>query len=852
MKNKAFAPMALFCCLFGALWAQNPSADKQQVTGPWKDIQELSLPKRGQEDVQLPEKFRLLELDVEQLTAMLSKVPVNFSRNLAEKPRVEIELPLPDGSSERFEIYSDPIMHPDLARQYPEIQTFAGRSLNDPAKTIRMDLSPHGFNAQILTGNRGSIYLSPVTVGDNRYHKSYFKKDSRRSETWQCLTEGHSFEQHPNDFVGKELVGTCGTRREYRLALACTGEYTFFHGGTIALALAAMNTTMNRVNGVYERDCSVRMNIIANNTLIMYTNGATDPYTNGNANTMINENQTNVDAEILPANYDIGHVFDRIIGGSSGLAGPGPCTGSKAMGVTGSGNPVGDPFDIDFVAHEMGHQFNAKHTFNDNANGSCAGNLTAAAAFEPGSGSTILAYAGICSGVDLQPNSDDYFHAFSLQEIVTYVQSGSGSTCGTTFPVANSLPTVNAGANFTIPASTPFKLTASGSDPDGSTLRYCWEQMDNQLISHPPASTATGGPVFRSFYPTTSPTRFFPMLPAILNSALSTTWEVLPSVSRTLNFRVTARDFGAGGGCTEEDDMAITVVGSAGPFTVTSTGVDANCLFAEDNTTINWNVANTNAAPVNCTNVDIWLSLDGGNNFTILLANNTPNDGSQVVAIPANAVTSQGRIMVMASNNIFFDINDNDININCPSNTTVTTNPVSGVVKVRQKIETLGPVVVLPATSAKFYAGEEVRLKPGFWAQRGSDFQAKIQPCDACTATRPESLITEKGNPKVNFYELPSSDRTRAYADSPLKAFAFPNPFDQNFTVSFDLPTAGKVDIQLMDLTGRHIQTVYQNDFLEAGTHQIPVTSSQLAVGVYGCRITSNGQQAQIKLVKIN
>lgn len=848
MTKRLFPFLLLTLCL-NAIWAQN--LNKQAITGPWKDISELALPKPARTDVHLPEKFRLMEVDVDALAETLSTLPPDFSKEVAGKPTMDIELPLPDGSSERFRIYSDPIMHPDLARQFPEIQTFAGRGIDDPTATLRMDLSPHGFNAQILSDKRGSVYISPVAVGDKYHNISYFKKDSKRPGDWKCLVEGD--DQMIQNVEERSMAGSCGTRREYRLALACTGEYAAFFGGTVPLALAAMNTSMNRVNGVFERDCSIRMNIVANNNLIIFLDATTDGYTNNDGGTMLGENQSKVDAIIGSANYDIGHVFSTGGGGIATFSAP--CNNSqKAQGVTGSGSPVGDNFDIDYVAHEMGHQFNGTHTFNEGTAGSCgdAGQLTASTAFEPGSGSTIMSYAGICGASDVQPHSDDYFHAISLQQIVAYTQSGTGSTCGTTFAVSNTQPAVNAGADFTIPSGTPFKLTASGSDADGNAIRYCWEEMDNQLISHPPASTATGGPVFRSFNPTSSPTRFFPRLPVILDPSQPSTWEVLPSVSRTMNFRVTVRDYVAGGGCTGEDDMKVTVAGSAGPFTVTGIGSDPACLLAGDNTTISWNVANTIVAPVNCANVDIWLSLDGGQNFTILLADDTPNDGSQSLNIPASAITEHGRIMVMASGNIFFNINGNDIRIDCPLNRVVTDNPAAGVYKVRQNLETSGNVVVLPATTAKFFAGTQITLKPGFWAQHGSNFQAKIKHCDACLAGKPASRVVDNDNPKVYFYEIPAEERAAANAQSPLMAIAFPNPFDQDFTISFELPAAGKVDIQLMDVAGRNIQTVYQNDFMEAGTHQIPVHTDPLEGGVYNCRISSNGYKAQIKLVKIN
>ena len=451
-----------------------------------------------------------------------------------------------------------------------------------------------------------------------------------------------------------EKAGDCQFRT-YQLALACTGEYATFHGGNVPDVMAAMVTTMARVNGVTEMDASVHMEMVPNNDTLIFLNAGSDPYDNGNGSNMLGQNQTTCDARIGSANYDIGHVFST---GGGGVAYLGcVCNNSiKAGGVTGQGSPVGDPFDIDYVAHEMGHQYGANHTQNN----SC--NRNNATAMEPGSASTIMGYAGICSP-NVQNNSDAYYHAISLQEIGNFV-TGSGNSCSsrTTF---NDAPDASSVSNYNIPKSTHFVLTGIATDPDPDTLTYCWEQMDNATATMPPVSTNTGGPAFRSLEATESPDRYFPNLPDLLNN-VTPTWEVLPSVSRTLNFRLTVRDNHFGGGCTDEIDMDVIVDGNSGPFLVTApnTNVSWPALSTQ---TVTWDVAGTTAAPVNAANVDIFLSIDGGNTYPITLATGTPNDGTHDISVPNNQ-TSQARVMVRGSNNIFFDISNVNFTISAPLN----------------------------------------------------------------------------------------------------------------------------------------------------------------------------------------
>jgi hypothetical protein len=444
--------------------------------------------------------------------------------------------------------------------------------------------------------------------------------------------------------------GTCELRT-YRCAIAASGEYTNFHGGTVNDALASMATTMNRVNGVYEKDMAITMEIVANNNLIVYTSTGSDPYTNGNPGAMISENQANVTSVIGTSNFDIGHVFGTNSGGLAGLGVV--CSNSqKAAGVTGSGAPIGDPFDIDYVAHEMGHQFGANHTFNN----SCSGNRNNSTAVEPGSGSTIMAYAGICSP-NVQNNSDDHFSGISLEEISFEILS-SGHQCETITQLSNTAPTINStNGNATVPANTPFALTAVVTDPDGDPLTYNWEQMDTQISTQPPVASSNSGPNFRSWPSDPEPTRYFPSLPAIKNYG-PFTWERLPGVSRNMSFRVTVRDNSSGaGGCNDHADVNVTVDGNSGPFEVTSPNQFGIVWYETQTRTVTWDMANTNNAPVNCQNVDIFLSIDGGNTFPITLTTGVPNTGSAQVTVPSN-LTNIARVMVMSEEGTFFDMSD--------------------------------------------------------------------------------------------------------------------------------------------------------------------------------------------------
>ena len=646
---KLFSSILLLFLFTATLWGQS----QNRISNPWSDVPNTSVDFRAENQRIIPAAYRSLNLDVVAAQAILAEAPL-WKTDEADEVEVEILLPIPDGSFQAFRVVYAPVMAPELARKFPEIRTYAGYGIDDPSAYVRFDLTPQGFHAYIRSGNQPDIFIDPYNSGFSNVYLSYYKKDFFKDTHWECTIDEvrQTYESH--DHNHGRFAGDC-TLRTYRLALACTGEYAQFHGGTVASAMAAMNTTMVRVNGIFEIDASVTMEMVPNNDQLVFLDPNTDPYTNSNGSAMLSQNQTTCDNTIGSSNYDIGHVFSTGGGGVAYLGSV--CNNSiKAGGVTGQPNPVGDPFDVDYVSHEMGHQYGANHTQNNSCN---RNNSTA---MEPGSASTIMGYAGICSP-NVQNNSDAYFHGISLQEMGNFT-TGNGNNCSVNQTI-NDAPTANAGANYTIPASTSFVLEGSASDPNGDQLTYCWEQFDNQVASMPPQSTNTSGPAFRSLDPTTSPDRYMPNLSAIVNNQ-SPTWEVLPSVSRTMNFRLTVRDNNPGGGCTEEDDMVVTVAGGAGPFLVTAPNTAVNWA-ALSQQTVTWDVANTTSSPVNCSTVDIYLSTDGGFTYPITLASGVPNDGSQAVTIPNNP-TSQARVMVRGGGNIFFDISNQNFTIGAPQN----------------------------------------------------------------------------------------------------------------------------------------------------------------------------------------
>ena len=622
------------------------------------------------------------------------KIPSNYkilslNRDILEKKILRktskadiIELPDTKGNLVSFSIKETSNFDKVLQAKYPNIKSFSGQGVDDPTATAKISLGTDGFHAVIFSGHASTLYIDPYSKDNTNYIVYERRSLPKADEDFKCMVES----TNKNDFStsGFQQKTNDGKLRTFRMALACTGEYAQFHLGPNqqniadtatdsekkAAILSAMNTSMTRINGVFEREIAIKLELVGNNDELIFLDAETDGMSDDNPNTLLSENQSICDATIGSANYDIGHVFSTSGGTLSGIAvlGSACIPNQKARGVTGLGNPVGDSYDIDLVIHELGHQFGATHTQNNDCN------RTNSTAVEPGSGSTIMGYAGICSpnvqSGSSNGNSDDYFHAISIAQMLNLLETSA--SCATLTEINNTAPTANAGADFTIPKSTPFKLTGTATDVDGTnSLTYNWEQIDSEIGTMPPLSTNSQGPVFRSLPSKSVPVRYFPDLAIIVSGNTSSTWEVLPSVARELNFSFTVRDNNSGGGSTARDDMKIDVI-DATPFSVTAPNSSVSWDTGSTQT-ITWNKGETDVAPVNCALVNIKLSIDGGVTFPITIKSNTPNDGTEAILIPDNPTTS-ARIMIEAVDHIFYNVNTTNFTINSAGATFVISN----------------------------------------------------------------------------------------------------------------------------------------------------------------------------------
>ena len=842
------------------------------------------------ERASMPKEYQLFSLDFDNLKERLQEAP---SENSGSSNLI-IEFPNQNGEYTSYKIFYAPIMEAGLANRYPDIKSYIGISV-DGTSSIRFSTTIFGLHVIALTGKSGTYYIDTFTKNLENYIV-YGRSNISSNNAFSCLVKED--ELAPRLLETTAVLANDGKFRQYRLAMACTIEYASFHinaaglgAGTLAqkkaAVLAAMNVTMTRVNGLYERDMSLRMNLVANNDLVIFVDS--DDFTNDTAGSLINESQAEIDAAIGPSNYDIGHTVSTGGGGLAQLNSP--CTGNKARGITGSPSPVGDPFDIDYVAHEMGHQFGATHTFNN----SCGGNRSGGTAVEPGSGNTIMGYAGICAP-DVQNNSDAHFHTVSLNQMMAFT-IGTGN-CAPNASNGNTPPVVNAGVDRTIPKGTPFILfPQSVTDANGDSLTYCWEQTDTAIATQPPTASNTSGPSFRSNPPVTAPERYMPALATVVAGNLSSTWEVVSTAARSYNFALTVRDNRMpNGGQTTRDNVLVTASNTVGPFSVNSQNTTE--AWAQGSTqTITWI---RNGAETLSANVDIYLSTDGGVTFpTLLTPSGVPNSGSATITVP-NVVTQTARIMVRAKENIYYAVNSRNILIGYSITNTCTTYPFNtafsptdgsssytiktitvpattgtisdvniNVNATHPNIQHLNIAVVRPTGSLLTLYNQGCSSGVNMnvtWDAQGSALTCAsptqgtyvpVGSLDSMIGANPSGTwqmgfrdLVAGTTGTINSFSIEVCTQTIALLGTQSNYFdnfsIFPNPNDGNFTVKFNSNSGNDINIAVYDIRGRSIfNNLYQNNGLFEQTLQLDKVQS----GIYLVNIQDGDKKITKKIV---
>jgi subtilisin-like proprotein convertase family protein len=823
-----------------------------------------------------------------------------------------IEYPTSNGI-EFFRVKEASVMATELQATYSDFRSYVGQSVSDPTNQIRFSLTSQGFHGMMFSSKLGMQFVDSYTLDNSSV--IVYKKDDLidYGERWECHVE--DVLELDQRFIGPvsftELKNANdGVLRNFRLAVSTTVEYSDFHwnrAGVAATAsdadkkmavMAAMIITITRNNFIYERDLGITMIFVANSDLLISI--GTDNFSNTNPGLILGENQSFIDGTIGFGSYDIGHIFSTGGGGLASLSSP--CSSRKAQGVTGRAAPIGDPFDIDFVAHELGHQFGAPHTFNGDASNCAGGNRSANNAFEPGSGSTIMAYAGICPPQNIQNNSDSYFHVGSLVDIFNNISAGV-STCAQQVTTGNTAPVAIADSNYTIPRNTPYRLRGNSTDPDGtSTHTYTWEQYDLSTITGFPQENNASGPMVRSFEGTSSKVRYIPRLEDVINSGgNSTPWEKLSSVSRSQSFRLTVRDNDPRGGQTNFDQMIVQVNENAGPFRVTSQSNTGIVWLPNTVENIIWDVAGTDGNSVNSSNVNILLSTDGGLNFDAILASNVPNTGNYALTVPAGIVSPNCRLMVEGSGNIFYAVNSMVFNINANIQTVCNTYQ-SGVLALNIPDNNSAGItssITVPLTEniASIKLGVDIShnyiqdmiigisdpssnnfaLAWNRLCANQNDLDASFEDGAGTVLCRQPTVGNFNPSSTFSVFEnLPANGNwTLSVSDNaaldsgvinswymevcvnvitPLSNDSFeidnlsiyPNPNNGNFNIVFDNAVSDKVAISVFDLGGR---SVYTNSFEVSSVFNQNINLNAVSQGVYLVRIVDGNRMITQKII---
>lgn len=625
------------------LFAQNPLLWKVLKND---DLRKIALKKK-------PAVFKVYQLDKAKALYFLKHTPVEISKDNI------LSLPDPEGNFHDFEVFETPVLPPALQTQYPDIRTYTAVAVNDENTTAKITMSTLGINVVVYSLD-ATYFMTPANDTDDVHYLVFNKKDypngfapirCRANDEADIVGGQIQLEQTKG---GTKLKTNGENRRKFRCAVACTGEWAndVMTNPNVTDILSFITTVINGANGVFERELSVTLELVPQETSLIYLDPATDPYS-GNNMALVSENQNNLDALLTSSGYDIGHLLAN---NGEGLAVTGSICDEDYKGTAISESLW--PSDFGEVIHEMGHQMGSKHTFNSNQN-FCSNVGYAPSAYEPGSGSTIMAYPMVCGIDNVLYANTDYYHVYSLDNITTLINDPAIITCGNVLPGAASAVEIDtASQEFYIPLNTPFELTAPEAqfaDPNAG-INYCWEQWDlgNFGGFEFNAPTWTEGPSFQSFDPTTNRTRSFPKIDYLVDSQYMVIGERLSIVPRDLHFRLTARSLNDGWGTYNSNKKVTVHVADLGPFRVTAPN-DGALWTVGATETVSWHPGGSTMSPVNANTVDVYLSPDGGKTFPYLIGSNIPNTGSynfQVIDIYSDSVI----IKVKGSGNIFFDV----------------------------------------------------------------------------------------------------------------------------------------------------------------------------------------------------
>ncbi|NIJ55472.1 zinc-dependent metalloprotease [Dyadobacter arcticus] len=855
------------------------------------------------------EKYSVYNLRTSDLRSYLLQAPLEFKSETAVP--LALEIPMPDGQVETFQILESPILSPKIAAENPDIKTYTGKGTVNKNSVIRLSLTSGGFNAIILLGDGSAVYFERLPGAANETYFNYFSKDAVSPKSSGLKAGGGSggkdYIELPKDTKPRpsqrqaaidDIPSTGTALTTFRMSLSADSKFVTAHGGTASSAFVAAAEYVNRINAFMRVELSVGFTIVSG-TSLMFTDVNTDPFADPITHlplsqlAIIDKNQVITDAALSSANYDIGHVFSTLPGTSgAGLAYQGLCNNTfKARGVTLEGDldSYVQAFYDKIFFHEVGHQFGMNHSYNSSI--PVCDSRNPATSVEPGAGITIMSYSMICFAGGVPNLGDDYFvlnypvpatqlllqyHSTSYQEAITYMNTIFPYPAGVVVtPISNTPPVIAPIPGHTIPKSTPFVLTGSATDGQGDAITYTWDGTDTggDELNPPDANTLldTSKPPFSRTYGVspTGNTRTFPILSGILDGSNTARADKLPSIGTTLHYNLTARDNNPAGGGVSFASTTVTVDGGSGPFLINNDGPGGGLTgshLAGSPQAVTWSVNNTNnPAGINCQLVDILLSTDGGLTFPRTLLSATPNTGLAAVILPLDVNTIKARIKVAASSsnadlpliggrvmantpNIFFDIS----NVNFGITTALPVTLAAFNVELKGKNN----------ASLTWETSEETNNK-GFDIEMSPDARnfVKVGFVDG----NGDSKITQQYHYSINdlaggnyYFRLKQLDYDGKFEYSQIRNLAvisssdvlsiYPNPTSGKLKFNPDMHKNQAFSIQVANQSGKVVLSLPAS---ASYTNGYELDASSLASGLYHIVIQGANFTENLKFVKL-